>query len=163
MIAWAAALVMICVIGEWAVYRNRAANGLGAFRTAMVQYVANGYNMYIKASNFDELRQVLAQKKWPTDFTVPDQLRTVTVVGGGALEWNGHKVDLACMRDDRRGVWLFVIDKATVRNAPATETPQIKTVDPMATAVWSQGGDTYLLVVQGDEQSLRKYLPNAGS
>jgi len=129
----------------------------------MVQYVANGYNMYIKASSFDELRQVLAQRNWPTGFAVPDSLRNVTVIGGSAVQWNGHKVDLACMRADNRGLWLFVVEKTAVRGAPATAAPQVETVDPMATAVWSQDGNTYLLVVQGDQQSLKKYMPGAGS
>jgi len=160
--AAAAAVVVLSVIGLW-VYRDRTGNGLSAYRTGMVQYVASGYSMFIKAGSFDELRQVLAQKSWPTDFSVPDSLRNVTVIGGGALQWNGHKVDLACMKADNRGLWLFVVEKAAIRNAPATVAPQIKTVDPMATAVWSQDGDTYLLVVQGDQQSLKKYLPGFGS
>jgi hypothetical protein len=161
-LAAAAAVVVLGVIGLW-VYRDRTVNGLSGYRTAMVQYVATGYNMYIKASSFDELRQVLAQRSWPTDFAVPDSLRNVTVIGGSAYQWNGHKVDLACMMADNRGLWLFVIEKTAVRNAPATAAPQIETVDPMATAVWSQDGNTYLLVVQGDQKALEKYLPSVGS
>jgi hypothetical protein len=162
LIAAAAAVVVLGMIGLW-VYRGRAVNGLSAYRTSMVQHVSSGYNMYIKASSFDELRQVLAQRSWPTDFAVPDSLRNVTVIGGGAVQWNGHKVDLACMRADNRGLWLFVVEKTAVRNPPATAAPQVETVDPMATAVWSQDGNTYLLVVQGDQQSLKKYLPGVGS
>jgi hypothetical protein len=162
LIAAAAAVVVLGVISLW-VYRDRAVNGLSAYRTAMVQYVASGYNMYIKASSFDELRQVLAQRSWPTDFIVPDSLRNVTVIGGSAVQWNGHKVALACMRADNRGLWLFVVEKTAIRNAPTTAAPQVETVDPMATAVWSQDGNTYLLVVQGDQQSLKKYLPAVGS
>jgi len=162
LIAAAAAVVVLSMVGLW-VYQNRAASELSAYRASMVRYVASGYNMYIKASSFDELRQVLAQKHWPTDFAVPDSLRNVTVIGGSAVPWNGQKVDLACMRSDKGGLWLFVVKEAALRNAPATATPQVEMVDPMATAVWSQDGNTYLLVVQGDQQSLKKYLPTVGS
>ncbi len=159
LIAAAAAVVVLGALAAWMISKSAASDGLSAYRTYMVTYVSDPYMMNVRASNFDELRQVLAQRKWPTDFIVPDRLRTVTVVGGGAIEWNGHKVALACMKQDNHGVWLFVVEKSALRDAPATQIPRVNTVNAMPTATWTQRGNTYLLTAQGDETFLRKYLP----
>ncbi|HTS16573.1 MAG TPA: hypothetical protein VMP11_03275 [Verrucomicrobiae bacterium] len=157
----AAAAVVVAFLAVVAVrsHRRLAAHGLNAYRTFMVGYVAGPYPMVAEAKSFDELRQVLAQKGWPTEFAIPEPLRDVTVVGGGALEWNKHKVDLACMRESGRGLWLFVVDNAALPDAPRNSTPSIHPPNPMPSAVWTQGGKTYMLVAQGDESFLQKYLP----
>jgi hypothetical protein len=160
LIAAAAAIIMLGVLSAWIFYRS-AGNGLNAYRTDMVRYVSTSYNdKFIKATSFDELRQVLATRQWPTDFIVPDRLRSVTVVGGGAVEWKGHKVALACMKEGRHGLWLFVIDKSALPDPPQAETPRVEPVDGTPTAAWSQGANAYLFTVQGDEAFLKKYLPS---
>lgn len=156
----AAAIVVIAAVAEWVMLRPGINNAFSAYRTYAVAYVSDSYVVNLKASNFDELRQVLAQRKWPTNFIVPDSLRTATVVGGGAFEWNGHKVALACMKEEAHGAWLFVVDNATFRDPPTTKTPRIEMVDATPTAAWTQNGKTYLFTVQGDEAFLKKYLPS---
>ncbi len=161
--AAAAAIIVLSVLSTWVFYRS-SGNGLNAYRTDMVRYVSSSYSStFIKATSFDELRQVLAARQWPTDFIIPDRLKSVTVIGGGAVEWKGHKVALACMKEGRRGLWLFVIDKSALPDAPGTEAPRIEEVESAPTAAWSQDGKAYLFTVQGDEALLRKYLPAAGS
>jgi hypothetical protein len=156
--AAAAAIVVLSFIGYWT-FRRNTTYGLGTYRVTMVRYVTGPYPMVAQAKSFNELRQVLAQKGWPTDFIVPDPLQNVTVIGGGALQWNGHKVDLACMRENGHGLWLFVVDNAALPNAPNTTTPRVQMVDAVPSAVWSQDGKTYLFAAQGDEAYLRQYLP----
>jgi hypothetical protein len=159
LMAAAAAIIVLGVVSVW-VSRQTARNGLEAYRAEMVRYVSSSYSSaFIKATSFDELRQVLARKNWPSDFIVPDRLRSVTVIGGSAVEWNGHKVALACMKEGRHGLWLFIIEKSALRDAPETESPRIKEVESEPTAVWSQNGNAYLFTVQGDDAFLRKYLP----
>jgi hypothetical protein len=156
-LAAAAAVLLTGLISGWIYWRE--VTGWSAYRVDMVRYVSSSYNMYIKANNFDELRQVLAQRQWPTDFVGPDHLQTVTVLGGGALQWKGRKVALACMKQNNRNLWLFVIDKAGLPNAPDAETPRLKVIDDMPTAAWSQGGNAYLLTARADEAFLKNYLP----
>jgi len=163
LVAAAAAVVVLTVLSAWIIQRT-ASTGLSAYRAEMVRYVSSSYSStFVKATSFDELRQVLAKRNWPTDFIIPDRLRSVTVIGGSAVEWKGHKVALACMKEGRHGLWLFVIDKSALPDAPKTGTPQIKEVESEPTAAWSQGGKAYLFTVQGDEAFLRKYLPSTGS
>jgi len=162
-IAAAAAVVVLSVLSAWIIQRS-ASNGLNAYRADMVRYVSASYSStFIKATSFDELRQVLASRKWPTDFIIPDRLRSVTVIGGSAVEWKGHKVALACMKEGRHGLWLFVIDKSALPDAPKTETPQVKEVESSPTAAWSRDGKAYVFTVQGDEAFLRKFLPATSS
>jgi hypothetical protein len=157
LIAAAAAVIILGMISLWAL-RAGAGGGVSAYRADMVRVVENGYTMSVRANSFDQLRQILSEKNWPSDFIVPDRLRNVTVVGGSALEWKGHKVALACMKDHGRGLWLFVVENAAFRHAPDSETPSVQTVGTSPTAVWSQSGNTYLFTAQGDEAFLRKYL-----
>jgi len=159
MAAAAAAIIVLGVLSVW-VSRRSARDGLEAYRAEMVRYVSSSYSStFIKATSFDELRQVLARRKWPSDFIIPNRLQSVTVIGGGAVEWNGHKVALACMKEGRHGLWLFVIEKSALPDAPKTETPRVEEVESTPTAAWSQDGKAYLFTVQGDEAFLRKYLP----
>jgi hypothetical protein len=55
-------------------------------------------------------------------------------------------------------LWLFVVDRAAVKNAPPPGPPQIKPVNQLITAVWTQGDKVYLLGTEGNEQILRQYL-----
>jgi hypothetical protein len=163
LIAAAAAVIVLGVVSLW-FFQRSAGNGLNAYRADMVRYVSSSYSStFVKASSFDELRQILASRNWPSDFVVPDRLKSVTVIGGSAVEWKGHKVALACMRDSRRGLWLFAIEKSALPDVPKTETPQVQEVESMPTAAWSQDGKTYLFTVQGDEALLKKYLPPSSS
>ena len=162
LLAAAAGVVLLGALVEWVILRpkpNVIDTRFSTYRQQMVETLSDRYYLNVKGSSFDELRQGLAQRQWPTDFLVPDRLRTVTVVGGGALDWNGHKVVMACMKQDDHGLWLFVIEKAALQRAPATESPQVESVGAMPTAAWSQGDKTYLFTVKGDETLLRKYLP----
>jgi hypothetical protein len=163
MAAAAAAIIVLGILSVW-VSQQGARNGLEAYRAEMVRYVSSSYSStFVKATSFDELRQVLAARNWPSDFIIPDRLHSVTVIGGGAVEWNGHKVALACMKEGRHGLWLFVIEKSALRDAPEAETPRIKEVESTPTAAWSQDGKAYLFTVQGDEAFLKKYLPPTSS
>ena len=162
LLAAAAGVAILGAVVDWIMLRpkpNVIDTRFSAYREQMVETVSDRYSLNIKGSSFDELRQGLAQRKWPTDFIVPDRLRTVTVVGGGALEWNGHKVAMACMKQDDHGLWLFVIERAALQRAPAARTPLVESVGVMPTATWTQSGNTYLLTAQGDEAFLKKYLP----
>ena len=158
LLAAAAAVIMVGAISLGA-FRAGLIGGVATYRADMVRHVEKGYLMSVQASNFDQLRQILIEKKWPSDFIVPDRLRHVTVIGGSALEWKGHKVALACLQDHRHFLWLFVVENAAFGNAPDSETPRVHTVRNSPTAIWTQRGNTYLFTVDGDESFLRTYLP----
>jgi hypothetical protein len=89
-----------------------------------------------------------------------------TAVTGCAIEsWRGVKVSMICFRTgkpippgEQSDLWLFVIDRATVNDAPPAGSRQFVRVNKLMTATWTQGDKLYVLGVEGDEQTLRQYL-----
>jgi hypothetical protein len=66
---------------------------------------------------------------------------------------------LVCFRlDAKNPLWLFVIDRQAVPDAPATAEPVYAQMGKLATATWTREGRTYLLACVGDPQRLQKYL-----
>jgi hypothetical protein len=55
-------------------------------------------------------------------------------------------------------LWLFVIDNASVPDAPAGLEPQFTKISRLTAALWRQGGKLYLLGTTADEATLRKFL-----
>ena len=55
-------------------------------------------------------------------------------------------------------LWLFVVDRASVKDAPAGDSPQFAKINRLITATWTQGDKLYLLSTEGDERTLKPYL-----
>jgi hypothetical protein len=55
-------------------------------------------------------------------------------------------------------VWLYVIERTALPDPPRESTPQLATEGSLATANWSEGGKTYLLAAEGNEDFLRTLL-----
>jgi hypothetical protein len=79
--------------------------------------------------------------------------------------WQGVKVSMICFRTGRPlapggqgDLWLFVVDRASVKGAPAGNSPQFSRVNRLITATWTQGDKLYLLGTEGDEQTIKQYL-----
>jgi hypothetical protein len=87
-------------------------------------------------------------------------------VTGCAIEsWQDVKVSMNCFYTgkplppgEQSDLWLFVIDRASVKNAPPAGPPQLARVNDLITAVWAQGTKLYLLGTEGDEQTIRRLL-----
>ena len=163
----AAAVVVIGLSLYWIVFQlgwlrqgaGNAPTGFAAFRDEMVYYAAAGYKLDVKSSSLDELRQQFVRNGWPSDYSVPLGLTKLAVRGGCLMKWQEHKVSMLCLSaPDGRGVWLYVVPRAALPNAPAQSTPQIATEDDYATASWSEGDKTYLLAAKGNEAFLRTLL-----
>lgn len=138
---------------------GKASTTFAAFRDEMVYYAAAGYQLDVQSASLDELRQQFVQKGWPSDYTVPPALTKLGVRGGCLTKWQEHKVSMLCLSaPDRHGVWLYVIERAALPDAPAQPTPQIAMQGGLATASWSEGDKTYLLAAEGDEAFLRTLL-----
>ena len=86
---------------------------------------------------------------------MPPALAKLTLEGGCLLDWRGHKVTLICMEATGQGdVWLCLAGRGTV---PETAR-QVGKVGKMMTAAWTDGNLVYLLITEGDEAALRRYL-----
>ena len=150
---------MAVLIVEFIIYwpHLRPENAFTAYRTGMVQYVAAGYKMDLRADNFDALRQVFIKNGWPADYVVPPGLKQLTVEGGCQNQWRGHKVSLLCLEAKNHDVWLLVTERNSVSHAPPSS-PVFAKEGKIATASWTTGHLTYVLATEGDEAELKSYL-----
>lgn len=157
-LAAAAAVAMAAVVG-WFLFPLRQPADLNGFRQSMVRFVSREYKMMLEANDLNQIRDFLAKNQAQADYQLTPALERTSTEGCSILNWHGHKVSLLCfyLRNDN-DLWLFVVDRTALPDAPATESPQFTSVGKMTTASWSQGNNTYLLATRGDAERLRKYL-----
>jgi hypothetical protein len=134
-------------------------NDFAAFRGQMTYYAAAGYKMDVRSDSLEELRRQFVQHGWPSDYVVPPGLTRLSVRGGCLTKWHRHKVSMLCLNSPPdHGVWLYVIERTALPDAPAQPTAQFAAEGKLATASWSENGKTYFLAAEGDEAFLRTLL-----
>ena len=154
--AVAASLIVLAVVGFW-LAKPRIT--FDAYRRHMVGLVRGEYEMSIKSKDLDAIRRYLAAQQSPSDYPLSRALERLEPEGGATIEWHGRKVSLLCLEaDEQQDLFLFVVDRSVLPDAPVTESPQIVSVRGMATATWVRGHELYLLAGHGDEEFLRRYL-----
>jgi hypothetical protein len=155
---WLVAVAAILIV-EFVIYwpNLRPANAFVTYRSGMVQYVASGYDLQVRADNFDALRQRFVKDGWPADYVLPERLTQVGVRGGCLSEWRGKKVSMLCLRAHNHNAWLLVIDRHDIWNAPHSQ-PVFAKEGTIATASWTAGHLTYVLATEGDDDELKSYL-----
>jgi len=117
------------------------------------------------SADLKDVRDYLAQRQAPTGDAMPAALTSATVTGCAIKDWEGAKVSMICFRTGKPlaanqpgDLWLFVVDRAAVKNSPDTPAPEFNQADHVVTATWTHGDKLYVLGMEGDEQALRKYL-----
>jgi hypothetical protein len=135
------------------------------WRNQMVSTALRGYNMEMATDNPAQVRAYLAQKKAPADYVLPAPLEKTAVSGCAVEYWRGAKASMVCFRTgkplppgEQSDLWLFVIDRAAVKNAPPAGERRFVQVNRMMTVAWTEGDKLYVLGTEGDEQTLRQYL-----
>jgi uncharacterized membrane protein YbaN (DUF454 family) len=138
---------------------------LATFRNRMVGAVLRQYAMTLETNDLNQIRAYLAQTNAPADYVLPRSLEQTPSTGCGVLSWQDKKVAMVCFHSgkplppgEKTDIFLFVVDREAVPDAPAGREPQIATVKNLVTASWSQGSRVYVLAVAGDESTLRRYL-----
>ena len=157
-LARAAAVILIVGAGVW-LLAARQDRGFDGYRQRMVSLVADDYQLTVEVDSLEAIRQAFAAKAWPSDYTVPDGLKSVEVEGGNALRWRGRKVSMLCLEtEDDKYLWLFVAETSDVRDPPEAAPLEIMQVDRLMTAAWSDDDYVYLLAVEGDRAFLSEHL-----
>ena len=112
-----------------------------------------------------QIRAYFAQNHAPADYVLPAPLEKVALTGCAIQSWQGEKVSMICFRTGKPlppgqpgDLWLFIVDRASVKNAPSAGPPQLAKVNQLVTATWAQGDKLYLLGTAGDEQTIRQLL-----
>lgn len=138
---------------------------LATFRNRMGGQVLRNYAMTLETDDLNRVRDHLAQRQSPADFVLPEPLGQTALAGCGVLRWRDKPVSMICFLTGRplapgekSDLFLFVVDRGSLPDAPANGAPQFAQVGRLATASWSAGDRTYVLAVPGGEAELRKFL-----
>ena len=143
----------------------KADNTLAIYRNRMIGIALRAYAMDLTTNDPAQIRAYLKQNHAPADYVLPAPLQKVTATGCAIESWQGAKVSMICFRTgkplppgEQSDLWLFVVDRASVKNAPSAGPPQLARVNQLITAMWAQGDKLYLLGTAGDEQTIRHLL-----
>jgi uncharacterized membrane protein YbaN (DUF454 family) len=135
------------------------------YRSRMVGVALRGYLMDLATNNPAQIQEYLARNQSPADYVLPAPLAKTAVTGCAIESWQGAKVSMICFHTGKplppgqqSDLWLFVIDRTTVKDAPPAGSLQFVRVNKLMTMTWTQGDKLYVLGVAGDEQTLRQYL-----
>ena len=131
----------------------------------MASVALRGYSMDLMTNNPASVRTYLAQYHAPADYVLPAPLEKTAVAGCAIQDWQGAKVSMVCFRTGKplppgqqSDLWLFVVDRATVKDAPPAGSRQFVQVSRLEMVTWTVGDKLYVLGMEGDEQALRQYL-----
>lgn len=143
-------------------FHSRADDTFAIYRSRMVSTALRGYGMDLATNSPVQIRAYLAQNHAPANFVLPVALQQTTVIGCAIEHWQGAKVSMICFHTGKPGapgdLWLFVIDRDSMKDAPADTSPQLSKVNRLITATWAQGDKLYLLGIEGDAQAIRRFL-----
>jgi hypothetical protein len=164
-LAVAVAVAALVVLMPLWLQHSGKAEGYAVYLPRMAGVALRGYGMDLTTNNPAAVRAYLAQKQAPADYVLPASLEKIAVAGCAIQNWQGTKVAMICFRTgkplppgEQSDLWLFVVDRAAVKNAPPAGDRRFAQVSRLLTVSWSQGDKLYMLGTEGDEQSLRQYL-----
>jgi hypothetical protein len=166
----ALASVSVMLIGYWAAMVWHAAprdDTFAVYRGRMVSTALRGYSMDLESSDPAKIRAYLDRQKVAENYELPAGLQKAAATGCAIEHWQGAKVALLCFSAGEQGqsqsagktdLWLFVVDRDSVKDAPASDTPQFAKVNKLMTATWTRGDKVYLLGTFGDEGAVRRWF-----
>jgi hypothetical protein len=162
----AAAVVALCLSLAALYWRSHGReDDFNVYRSRMARTAMQPYGMALRSHDLQSINTYLAGREAPTDYVLPEGISKAQVVGCAVMRWQGRPVSMICFRSGRplaagaeTDLWLFVVDEASVRNAPSASQPVVERVSKLMTAAWSRGGKAYVLAGAGDEEFLRKYF-----
>lgn len=135
------------------------------FRSRMVSAVLRQYTMSLETDDPNQVRTHLAQNRAPADYVLPKALEKTATTGCGVLGWQEKAVSMVCFHSgkplapgEKTDIFLFVVDRDALPDAPSDVAPQIAIVNRLVTASWTQGQKVYVLATEGDEALIRRYL-----
>lgn len=163
-----AAMVVLIFIGLLAadfLWRSPTDDGFDNFRRRMVSTALRGYGMDFESKDLEKIHRFLVEKKVVENYELPEGMRKTAVIGCAIEHWQRANVAMICFRTGKplspgesSDLWLFVVDRSAIKNAPAADSPLFAKVNKLFTATWTRGDKLYLLGTISDEETLRGWL-----
>jgi uncharacterized membrane protein YbaN (DUF454 family) len=162
----AAAAAIVLLIGLAVFWlQPREENGFFGFRSRMVSTALRSYSMDLETNDLKQIRAFLANNSALSNYVLPPVLEKTHGSGCKILTWQGKRVSMVCFNSGRplapgvkSDLFLFVIDRSSLPDAPPANKPLINKVNQLMTASWNLGDKVYVLGGFGDEDFIRKYL-----
>ena len=154
----AACLVLLAVFfGSWRGLFQPAAS-LADYRGSMVEFIDRWPPLALETSDLSQITQFL-QEKHELAFEIPSRIRELKPVGCRTLQFNGHDVALVCFRNGNgKYAHLFVMKADALPALPGRDKPNYSTSGKWMTASWKEGGQAYLVLVEGDRAQLEQLV-----
>lgn len=138
--------------------RARVPDSFADYKSRMVRSALREYHMDVVTGDLTQVRDWMKSHGAPADFAVPKRLSGLQLTGGGVLRWRNHPVSMVCYnRGDNEMLFLFVMDRSAVKDAPSA-TPELAKVSKLISAGWSDDTKTYLLAGPEEADFLQKYF-----
>jgi hypothetical protein len=162
-LAGVAALLFLVaqVVDFWRRPEPATSNLLPGYSSEMVSFIKLDPPLELMNPEMSAIKDWLTQKEAPRP-DVPPHLTALSPVGCRVLSFRGHKVTLICFR--REGgqlAHLFVVDRSALPNLKPGDAPFFQREGEWTTASWAEKDRAYMIAVQGDNATARRYLPGA--
>ena len=160
---WSAAAAAVLLFGLAALFwqRGHREESFETFRSRMVRGVLRQYRMDIRTNDMPSIRQFLAAKNAPADYTVPAKLAQFPTTGGGVMSWQATRASMVCFDSGGSGTaFLFVVNRSDVKQPPPVQSPapKMEKVSELMTASWAEGEKVYVLAFEDSPSALKKFF-----
>jgi hypothetical protein len=124
----------------------------------MVGEARREYSMDLVTNDMRQVREFMARRGAPADYSLPRGLARCQLTGGGRLTWRSNPVTMVCFdRGDKQMLFLFIMKRSAVKDPPP-ERPRLARVSQMLTASWTRGDNTYVLAGPEEADFVEKYF-----
>lgn len=155
----AALLFLLAQVAD--VWRNAkvASAALSDYGSEMVSFVKLPPSLELMSTDLSAIERFLAEKQTiPAD--VPPNLAALGPVGCRVLSFRSHDVTLICFkRESGKLAHLFTVDRAALPGLKAGDPVVFQREGEWMTATWTENDRVYMIAVQGDEATARRFLP----
>jgi hypothetical protein len=148
-----AAAVALIAVGSSSWLRPKEDLTIAGFRSRMSGFAIREYSMDWLTNDLSVLKQRLAEKGTPAQFTLPGALAAVPLKGGKSFTWQGKPVSMVCFNwSPTEILYLFVLGE-TLADPNALQSRPVKSLN---TITWEADGKTFLLAGQIPEDRLKE-------
>lgn len=165
--ALVAILIALGMIGYFVLpHKPAPANyTLAEYKNEMAFHALSAYGMGLLTNDATQIKGYLARNHAPSDYTLPAGLQSIAMTGCTIETWQATNASMICFNTGKlppggqhNDLWLFVVDRTTIKDAPTITSPQFDKINGLMTVVWTQGNNLYLLGAKSDEATLKKFL-----
>jgi hypothetical protein len=151
-----AAVLALTIALFWLAVRTPK-NSSDQFRSFVADTTATLDHLDLQTNNVAVVRNWLASRHAPGNFTLPSKLDGKPSLGCRVFDWKGRPVSLVCFRlENDRVAHLFIIERAGLNEPSRHEAISFKTLDGITTASWNDERALYVAAMRDGGSDLER-------